>query len=728
MKIHFILMVCNCMLLTAFTPAAQNLYVDINATGPNNGIDWDSAYVDLQDALSNATAGDTVFVAQGVYVPTSTTNRDTSFNIPDSVVVLGGYDASDGTRDIAAHTTILSGDIGNIGDSTDNSYHVVYTYNVSEATVVDGFTISSGNAAGGSVDNFGGGWYIHGSGSGNTSDPKITMCTFSGNNAVFNGGAMYITSGNPIITDCIFSGNKGLSGGAIFNNFYSNSDYTGCEFTGNVCTYDGGAIFVNSNSDPSFTSCTFSNNTADEGGAIYNSNSDPTITDCTFSGNTPNYGGAIYNINSNPDITNSTFTNNVVNNNGGAMVNSNSNATITDCTFSGNKANIYGGAMINGNSTPTITNCTFSNDTAIIYGGAIYNGSCNPIFINCVFNDNVADLRGGAMHNSQSNPSITNCAFSANICNNDGGAIFNDFSSSPAITNSLFSANTADAGGAMFNYNQGKPMITNCSFFGNTANLEGGAICNELNSYPDLANCILWGDSATNTGDEIHNRHGTSSIVTYTLIAGGHVGDGNFNADPLFTDAANGDLHLSACSPAINVGINDSIPAGITTDLDSNIRIQYNIVDLGAYENADSVCCNFVNTTVDSGVGGLSIILDCTLPGDTVWFHPSLQNDTITLTSSLHIDENKILIADSLANITIDASQVNRAFEIDPGVIFEIEGLRIISGTAEDGAAFDVSGFLIMRKGIVDPNPVPGSGPKISGSGEFLLEEDVLVN
>jgi predicted outer membrane repeat protein len=730
MKNPFMLATISCLLLAASTLYTQNIYVDINATGTDDGTDWINAYVDLQDALTNAVAGDTIRVAQGTYKPTDIADRDTSFIIPDSVVVLGGYDAGNGTRDIQVNTTILSGDIGVADDSTDNSYHVVYTYNVSEATLVDGFTISDGNAGGGTVDNLGGGWYIHGSGGGNTCNPTISNCTLTVNNALFSGGAMYITNGNPDITYCTFIENSAIdgSGGAIIN-INSNPDITYCTFNSNIADFQGGAIFSNVNSNSDITDCTFSGNTAERGGALYNSNSHPTITDCTFTGNTPNYGGAIYNSDSNPGITNCTFLDNKVNNNGGAMFNYNSNPVISDCTFSGNKANIYGGAMLNNNSNAIITNCTFSKDTAIIYGGAIYNGNCKPVFNHCSFNQNITDLRGGAMFNYVSNPDITNCTFSANICNDDGGAIFNDLGSSPTITNCSLIENTADYGGAVYNYNQSNPFFANCTFFGNTADLEGGAMYNNLNSDPVLANCILWGDSASSGGHEIVNTTGTSSTVTYSLIAGGHAGDGNLDEDPLFIDATNGDLHLLACSPAINAGVNDSIPAGITTDLDSNMRIYEITVDMGAYEYTDSVCCNLVNTTANQGAGSLELTLDCTLPGDTVRFHPAMTNDTIKLTSSfLQIIENKILIADSLANITIDASQVIRAFEIDPGVTFEISGLRIISGTANEGAAFNVSGYLIMRKGVVEPNLVPGSGPKISGSGTILLDEDVLVN
>ena len=74
------------------------IYVDKDATGSDNGTSWTNAYVDLQDALAAATNGDEIWVAQGVYKPTTTTDRDIAFVIPDGVSLYGGFSGSEGCK------------------------------------------------------------------------------------------------------------------------------------------------------------------------------------------------------------------------------------------------------------------------------------------------------------------------------------------------------------------------------------------------------------------------------------------------------------------------------------------------------------------------------------------------------------------------------------------------------------------------------------------------------
>ncbi|MBN2457460.1 MAG: hypothetical protein JXB29_13160 [Sedimentisphaerales bacterium] len=71
--------------------------------------------------------------------------------------------------------------------------------------------------------------------------------------------------------------------------------------------------------------------------------------------------------------------------------------------------------------------------------------------------------------------------------------------------------------------------------------------------------------------------------MSYSCLEGGHLGIGNIDADPCFLDIDSNDLHLKSYSPCINGGNSSGDYTG-QTDLDSQQRVRYGIVDMGAYE------------------------------------------------------------------------------------------------------------------------------------------------
>ena len=134
--------------------------------------------------------------------------------------------------------------------------------------------------------------------------------------------------------------------------------------------------------------------------------------------------------------------------------------------------------------------------------------------------------------------------------------------------------------------------VTNCTFSGNLC-FQGGGMYKYYYSHPTVTNCIFWGDSASST-PEIFNAGSTPS-VTYSDIAGGYVGSGNINEDPLFIDPngldgipgtaddEEGYVHLRGYSPCINSGDPGGSYAG-QVDLDRQARVSYGRVDIGVDE------------------------------------------------------------------------------------------------------------------------------------------------
>ena len=71
-------------------------YVDADAIGEDNGSTWQDAFTDLQEALALASPGYEIWVAEGIYKPTSGIDRAISFQLQEGVAVYGGFDPSGG--------------------------------------------------------------------------------------------------------------------------------------------------------------------------------------------------------------------------------------------------------------------------------------------------------------------------------------------------------------------------------------------------------------------------------------------------------------------------------------------------------------------------------------------------------------------------------------------------------------------------------------------------------
>jgi len=210
-------------------------YVKGDVTGTNNGHSWANAYTDLQAGLAAAEWGDEIWVARGTYKPTTGTLRTVSFALEAGTGLYGGFAGAEterGQRNWETNATTLSGNIGTVGSASYNSYHVVIGAHLS---VLDGFTITGGNAN----NNIGWGYFYSGGGMSNSSSsPTVTNCTFSGNTAgnfgggMYNGRAMYYDSGSsPTVANCIFWDDTAPSGAEIYNNI-GTPTFSHCDIKG----------------------------------------------------------------------------------------------------------------------------------------------------------------------------------------------------------------------------------------------------------------------------------------------------------------------------------------------------------------------------------------------------------------------------------------------------------------------------------------------------------------
>jgi len=111
-----ILLVC-----AAFISNAQ-VFVNVSATGSNDGSTWENAFTDLQPALDATSLGDEVWMAAGTYtVPGDT--MGISFEFPHDLKLYGGFAGTETSldqRDFETNLPIISGDL-NVSIETDLS-------------------------------------------------------------------------------------------------------------------------------------------------------------------------------------------------------------------------------------------------------------------------------------------------------------------------------------------------------------------------------------------------------------------------------------------------------------------------------------------------------------------------------------------------------------------------------------------------------------------------------
>ncbi|MES2774677.1 MAG: esterase-like activity of phytase family protein [Bacteroidota bacterium] len=357
---------------------ATRLYVDKNNPAPGNGSSWTCALAELKTAVNMANATPAIkeiWVADGVYKPTTGNDRTAVLAITRAdLKILGGFaggETNEGDADPSLNLTIISGDLGTVGVSTDNSYRLVNIGGSpvnTNALIIDGFIFENGNANG--TGDRAVGAAILSNAIPAATPVQLKRNTFRNNNASSNGGAVYLTSSSPVFDGCKFAANTaGAAGGAVFS-FQASPIFSNTLFSANSAV-NGGAYYGNYGY-PKFRKTVFAGNNATYGGAALQNFTDADYINCVFNANTSYQGGAIYE-------------------------QSGSFSHIVNTTFFKNSGVSYGGTIVltGGNSRTTTENSIFYKNT---HGGSAtspwadfvnYTGGSN-IYANNILQQNTA--------------------------------------------------------------------------------------------------------------------------------------------------------------------------------------------------------------------------------------------------------------------------------------------------------------------------------------------------
>jgi len=293
-------------------PDNGSVFVNAAAAGIASGANWADAFTDLQDALRVHNNCE-IWVAAGTYRPSADPlDRDASFHLKNGVAVYGGFvgtETNRNQRNWVANATILSGDINNSGTLAGNSFTVVNGSATNGTAIIDGLTVTGGNAD----QSFGALETPRRSGGGmfnNAGSPTLSNINFSGNSADTFGGGMYNFDGSsPSLINLSFSGNSARTGAGMSNDTDSSPALTNVSFSGNAAVALGGGMENFSNSNPALTNVSFSGNSAGRGGAMRNeAQAEPLIRNSVFWNNQSSavssdpWELSISNVDSIPDI------------------------------------------------------------------------------------------------------------------------------------------------------------------------------------------------------------------------------------------------------------------------------------------------------------------------------------------------------------------------------------------------------------------------------------------
>ncbi|MHC4707781.1 MAG: LamG-like jellyroll fold domain-containing protein, partial [Planctomycetota bacterium] len=202
-------------------------------TTPVYNVNQEKGYGFIQTAINDAIDEDEIEVAPGTYYE--------AINFKGKAITLHSTDPND-PNVVAA--TIINGA---------GHYHVVQCVSgEGPDTILDGFTITGGDANGPTgINKCGGGMYCE------NSSPMVTNCIFRDNSAQNDGAGIFNYNSDPNVTNCTFSENSsGSRGGGMFNDNYSNPNVVNCVFTSNKSAYYAGML-NNAYSNPAVTDCIF---------------------------------------------------------------------------------------------------------------------------------------------------------------------------------------------------------------------------------------------------------------------------------------------------------------------------------------------------------------------------------------------------------------------------------------------------------------------------------------
>ncbi len=401
----FILLFLSCC---SFLATGQTIrYVATTEAGNGTGSSWANASKDLQQMIFESEPGDEVWVAKGTYYPERYVlvpgisisvplfTGDLTFSIKSGVKVYGGFAGDETSKDqrtVSGNETILSGNVGEKGRADDNSYHTVTVLGVGEGTLLEGVTVTEGNA-----DN---------------------------DNSLDLPGIPVLSPGSTILLR-----NRG---GGLYIIYSPSFTLRNVKVVSNKANQGGGGVYIES-STVSLENTTIEGNTLGNlndrpkyGGGLASFNSAVTMKDSRIRLNTgANFGGGVFNQSSDFDLSASEISQNSIGGTsepaGGGMYDYKTKGSKTvrldRVKIIGNWGGMTGGGFFGYESGILITNSVVARNSIWLWnrGGGIAYYDCDATLINNTIVDNLVEPEGTGgsgvvnLDGTKAPPLIRNC-------------------------------------------------------------------------------------------------------------------------------------------------------------------------------------------------------------------------------------------------------------------------------------------------------------------------------
>ncbi|MGD2146185.1 MAG: right-handed parallel beta-helix repeat-containing protein, partial [Anaerolineae bacterium] len=569
------------------------------------------AYASIQEAVDDATGGDVIKVASGLYSGVSSRPIPPGYALGESwepsdmnaitqvvyisksLNVRGGYSPPN-WDDSAPGENLTTLDAQGLG-------RVLVIVGDVKATV-EGLRFTGGDAEGlrghpwATGTSAGGGLYVL------SGTATISECWIGGNTADFGGGVFLDHA------DITFAGNEvtlnaGHWGGGLYAHYsyviIHKNTFTGNSVAGVTPGMDifpnrGGALEITEGSGAEIAGNLITSNDSEDCGGGLALGGDGVIEayDNDISTNTAFTGGGVCLLETAATLSGNTLYSNIASGHGGGVYELNSAATIISNTISGNTAGADGGGLyLNrewGSKSPTVTGNLISHNSARDGGGLCGDFGGGETLINGnTFRGNTASQSGGGLSLQFSEAILDGNTIISNTATNDGGGVA-VFANGPRLLNNVIAQNQAGGRGEDLFVEGASPELLHttvaCSSGGSGIYISEHpftgastvALTNTIVANHDHGVYVSGGNTLAMDGVLWWNNAVTVSHDSSAMV----VVRNQRSGDPAFVDSAAGDYHIGSASNALDV----CVASSVDHDMDSQVRPMGWAADLGADE------------------------------------------------------------------------------------------------------------------------------------------------